>query len=185
MRQHLFAVSALTLLLAACGGMQGGGHSSQRDLPKRERLPDGQRVVFRAHGSGSVTYECDVKEDALRTATWVQSGSATLSGGTFGSNTMRLTMGPGPGMVFDSSDGSSAAGSPASTQPSPRPALDMPYQLVKITGTRGRGILKEVTYVERVDTQGGAQPNRACTSSGSSSRETIRFEADYIFYGER
>ena len=39
-----------------------------------------------------------------------------------------------------------------------------------------------VTYIQRVNTQGGVAPMSTCDATTISKRELVNYQADYIFY---
>ena len=63
-------------------------------------------------------------------------------------------------------------------------AGSIPLQLVKANpamGT-GAGAMQGVTYIQRVNTQGGGAPAAPCTAANLSAKQIVKYQADYIFY---
>ena len=44
------------------------------------------------------------------------------------------------------------------------------------------GMLKDVTYIQRVNTKGGVAPAEACNASIKGTKKTVPYAADYVFY---
>jgi hypothetical protein len=55
----------------------------------------------------------------------------------------------------------------------------IPQLLLQETLTRGDGIFGSVTYVQRLDTTGGAKPSTACSDGQTRG---VPYTADYLFY---
>lgn len=39
-----------------------------------------------------------------------------------------------------------------------------------------------ITYIERINTQGGVAPFDACTATNAGARKMVKYQADYVFY---
>ncbi|MFG2970948.1 DUF3455 domain-containing protein [Streptomyces sp. NPDC048288] len=55
----------------------------------------------------------------------------------------------------------------------------VPELLLKATATRGAGTFEGVTYIQRLDTEGGVAPAAACTGTDQIS---VPYSATYAFY---
>lgn len=42
--------------------------------------------------------------------------------------------------------------------------------------------MKDVTYIQRVNTRGGVAPRTPCDAATQGSRTTVPYAADYVFY---
>ena len=73
-------------------------------------------------------------------------------------------------------DGSSVTAAAAANSPV---SGSIPQLLLKSTGNRGPGLLSAVTYIQRLNTTGGAAPTTACTDGATAS---VRYTADYAFW---
>ena len=61
-------------------------------------------------------------------------------------------------------------------------AGSIPLQLVKANAAMGAGAMQGVTYIQRVATQGGVAPAATCDAGGVGTKQTVQYQADYIFY---
>ncbi|GIF04155.1 DUF3455 domain-containing protein [Actinoplanes siamensis] len=83
----------------------------------------------------------------------------------------------GPAWVSDQ-DGSMVEGlDPVSVQG--QDAADVPQMLYKASGNRGAGLFGPVTYIQRIDTHGGAAPAPSC---GGDAPMAVPFRAVYRFF---
>jgi hypothetical protein len=64
----------------------------------------------------------------------------------------------------------------------PNGTANIPLQLVKANPATGMGSLQGVSYIQRVNTQGGLAPSSACGTSNEGGKEIVRYQADYIFW---
>lgn len=59
---------------------------------------------------------------------------------------------------------------------------DIPLQLVKADPAAGQGLMSGVTYIQRLNTKGGAAPTDPCTAAKAGARMTVPDQADYVFF---
>ena len=82
------------------------------------------------------------------------------------------------GPTWETGDGSKITGKQVGVAPAS--AGNIPFQLVKTEP--GSGALKDVTYIQRVNTKGGVAPSDACTEATKGAKKTVPYSADYVFY---
>ena len=46
----------------------------------------------------------------------------------------------------------------------------------------GSGAMTGVSYIQRLNTQGGVAPATACDAAGKGQRQVVAYQADYVFY---
>ncbi len=171
-------VSALAL--GACTSMPMGSTYSQDTLPESIRVPAGHAVAWETVGSGDITYECRDKANTPGQTEWVFVGPKAVlkdrSGRAVGSYY-------GPPATWESNDGSRLTGTQLAVAPAG--AGNLPYQLVKANPAMGQGALSGVTHIQRVALQGGVAPASECSTGTRGKRETVAYQADYIFWKAR
>jgi hypothetical protein len=59
---------------------------------------------------------------------------------------------------------------------------NLPYQLVKANPAMGSGAMTGVTYIQRVALAGGVAPASGCSVNTKGQRQTVQYQADYIFW---
>ena len=168
-------------LLSACSGMKGPMGMDkpfmQDALPDAVKVPMGNQVALETVAVGQITYECKAKADMPGTFAWMfvgpQADLMNRGGDKVGTYF-------GPPATWVSSDGSKVSG--AQVAVAPAGAGNIPSQLVKTNPAVGMGAMTGITYVQRVATQGGVAPASACDATLAGRKETVKYQADYIFW---
>lgn len=179
----LFAVTAVTAatLLSACAGTMMSTPPmtaySQDMLPAAVQVPTGHRVAMETVGAGEISYECREKAAMAGQHEWVFVGpEATLqdrSGRAIGRYF-------GPPATWALQDGSSLTGTQLAVAPAAPGSI--PLQLVKANPAMGNGALVGVTHIQRVQTRGGVAPALPCGAAEKGKRESVKYQADYVFW---
>lgn len=145
-------------------------------LPEAVRVPAGHvQSGFSVTRGGEITYECRAKKDMADQFEWAfVAPVATLSDGN--KNIGKYYAGP----TWESADGSKVTGKQVAVAPHKAGAI--PLQLVKANPAMGMGAMQGVSYIQRLNTQGGVAPSLPCTSMQSGARQVVSYQADYIFY---
>ena len=146
-------------------------------LPEPVRVPAGQKVRMTATGVGDLSYECREKKDAAGQYEWVFVGPVA----NLMSSDKKVVGKYYAGPTWESADGSKITGKQVAVAPSS--AGNIPYQLVKTEPAMGAGAMNGVTYIQRVNTKGGVAPTMTCDAAGVSKKQTVPYQADYVFYG--
>ncbi len=171
-------VVALALAAAGCASTDQrpttvSGSSST--MPAAIAVPAGNRAALTLVGAGDLTYECRAKADGSGHE-WVFAGpnavlydkDRKVAGKYYG------------GPTWEASDGSKITGKQLAVSPGPAGAI--PLQLVQTTPATGTGAMTGVTYIQRVNTQGGVAPKDACAMGNMGAKQTVKYQADYVFY---
>jgi hypothetical protein len=184
-RWPLTSVLIASAALAACAGT--GSHAdmkppaampySQDALPAPVQVPAGHQVAWETVGVGEITYECRPKTGTPGAYEWFFVGPKaelrSRQGAVLGSYF-------GPPATWAALDGSKLTGTQLAVAPAG--TGNIPLQLVKTNPAMGNGALNGVSHIQRVATQGGVAPALPCTSDGLGRRETVKYQADYIFW---
>lgn len=177
---HVRSLTALaaasTALLSACAGMMAKPFD-QAALPDTVKVPAGHRVAMETVGVGEIVYECRAKADAAGVFEWVFVGPKADLNSRAGT---KLGTYYGPPATWESADGSKITGAQVAVAPSG--TGNIPSQLVKANPATGSGSMSGVTYVQRVATQGGVAPATPCNGSAVGKKETVKYQADYVFW---
>jgi len=169
--------AAAALLLSACGSLPSAPAFSQASLPAAVQVPAGHTVVLETVGVGEVTYACRDKAAAAGQFEWVFVGPKAVLNNRAGQAVGRYY---GPPATWESQDGSKLSGAQLAVAPSTDGNL--PLQLVKTQPAQGQGAMTGVAYIQRVATRGGTAPALACDAASRGRQETVRYQADYIFW---
>ncbi len=178
MKKKLLIVS-LGLAAAGCAthssGPQGGYAAAPMAAPAAIAVPAGNKAVLTLVGAGDLTYECRAKADGSGHE-WAFAGpNAVLY------DTNRQPMGKyygGP--TWEANDGSKVTGKQLAVSPGATGSI--PLQLVQANPATGSGAMTGVTYIQRVNTQGGVAPKDACAMANMGAKQTVKYQADYVFY---
>ncbi len=179
----------------ATGGAGGGGVGGTAWLtlpvvPPALAVPLGATLAIHDHGSGVQIYTCTPSGGAggaagsgadagAITYSWVLKGpDAKL----YDVNSVQVgTHGIGP--EWTSSDGSVVNGTKVEQVNAPATATNaIPWLLLRASSTTGTGVFSNVTYVQRVNTSGGAAPATGCDASTSGTDTSVSYTAEYYFY---
>jgi len=177
MKTVLLIATAAVLGACATSPMMAMKNVDNAALPEAVRVPAGQKQMMSTWATGEITYECREKKDAAGQHEWAFIGPvATL----YASD--RKTVGKYyAGPTWESSDGSKVTGKQVAVAPAG--AGNIPLQLVKAEPAMGSGAMTGVSYIQRVNTKGGVAPANACDAGAKGKRQTVAYEADYVFYG--
>jgi hypothetical protein len=173
------SLSLLVLSLAAGCAMHRPAPSaySQAALPDAVKVPAGHRVLLETVGVGEITYECRDKATTPGAMEWAFIGPSAALNERSGRQVGKYF---GPPATWQAMDGSRITGTQVAVAPAE--AGNIPLQLVKANPAVGEGQMTGVSYVQRVATRGGVAPAMACDAASKGRRETVRYQADYIFY---
>jgi hypothetical protein len=162
-----------TTLLLMCSTVTVAGTAQ---IPAQLTAPAGEKLVLKAHATGSQIYTCKAGADgALQ---WVLKApdadlhdkKGAVIGHHFG----------GPSWKYK--DGSEITGKPSAHVDSPD-AASIPWLLVSVTGHTGEGMFAKVTSIQRINTKGGKPPAASeCDASKSGTESKSTYSADYWFY---
>jgi Protein of unknown function (DUF3455) len=152
------------------------------DLPQK-LVPVGSTLVHFLHARGTQTYECQenpVVDDAgPRTYDWGTSAhNATPEALVYDNcGVAKIHHFAGPTWEWIS-DGSSVKGTKVAAVPM---AGTIPWLLLKASVVTP-GILSDVTFVQRLETTGGAPPKAGCDQEHQGDKMSIPYTAGYYFY---
>lgn len=176
MKRFVFVSVLAPAVLGACaGGMQMNAPSAP--VADAVKVPEGHRVAMQTSGKGEILYECREKKDAAGQFEWTFVGpDATLSDRS-GSVVGKYY---GPPATWESMDGSKVTATQVAV--SPAGSGNIPLQLVKANPATGAGAMQGVTYIQRLATQGGTAPTSPCSVASKGAKQTVKYQADYIFW---
>jgi hypothetical protein len=175
----LVSLIASAAVLSACGSMAPAAMAPKIDnasLPEAVRVPAGQRQTMFTVGKGELTYECRAKKDMPSAMEWAFVGPVAGLTDAGGKAVGKYYAGP----TWESMDGSKVTGKQVAVAPAM--AGSIPLQLVKADPATGMGAMQGVSYIQRLNTQGGVAPAEACSSDKLGQRRVVAYQADYVFY---
>lgn len=175
--RHLLSVVSIAALGACASQAPMMTPYNQASLPDAVKVPAGHMVAMETEAAGDITYQCRAKKDMADQFEWVFAGpSAKLMDRK--SNAVGKYY--GPPATWESLDGSKVTG--AQVAVAPNGEGNIPTQLVKANPAMGAGAMQGVSYIQRVATRGGVAPKSACAKGNEGEKQTVPYQADYIFY---
>jgi hypothetical protein len=164
-----------TTPILAAALFAAAAHAQTMDVPAAVQVPAGQKAAMTWTGTGMLTYECRAKADNAATFEWAFAGpDAKLADAKSMAPMGKYYGGP----TWETHDGAKVTGKQVAVAPAA--AGSIPFQLVKAEG--GTGALKDVTYIQRVNTRGGVAPSMPCDATMKGNKTTVPYSADYVFY---
>lgn len=174
----ILSAIVLTTLTACASQSMKSPMVDNMALPEAVRVPAGaKQAMWTQTQDGRITYECREKSDMAGQYAWAFVGPvATLTNGS-GKAVGKYF---GPPTTWQSTDGSKIGGKQLAV--APNASGNIPLQLVKTEGAMGSGAMSNVTYIQRLKTQGGVAPSASCAMANKGEKKVVDYSADYVFY---
>ena len=167
----LFAISSV---------ISGKEYVPPPKVPEIIRVPDRQMVLLKALAKGVQIYNCKARADDPSKFEWsFKAPDADLTNQD-GKKIAKHYAGP----TWEANDGSKVVGEKKAETPAPRPGA-LPWLLLKAKTNEGTGTFAKVTYIQRVDTEGGVAPTAGCDQAHINTEERVDYRANYYFYVPR
>lgn len=165
-------LASVTLTAALLGSFSLAANANE--VPQDVQVPDGNEIAMETVGVGKITYACEMKDGGHE---WVFKGPDAKLNDADGKQVGSYY---GPPATWESSDGSKITGTQLATAPGGEG--NIPFQLVEANPAEGEGHMNGVTYVQRLNTQGGVAPDMACSAESEGDEEVVEYQADYLFW---
>jgi Protein of unknown function (DUF3455) len=182
MRRLLLAAATIGLLvlipgapLACAQAKDSLQKEAPPDVPDAIQAPAGEAVVLFAHATGSQVYTCQAGTDGKFSWT-LKAPEAELR-----DRNDKVIGQHSAGPTWKLKDGSEVKGKAAAHVDSLDPD-SIPWLLVSAEGHAGKGLLANVTTIQRVHTHGGKPPADGCDESHKDAETKSSYTADYFFY---
>jgi Protein of unknown function (DUF3455) len=150
-------------------------NESAPDVPDAIAAPAGLEVVLFAHASGSQIYSCQGGPDG-KFAWTLKAPDAELK-----DRKDKVIGQHSAGPTWKLKDGSEVTGK-AVTHVDSLDSDSVPWLLVSVVSHAGKGLLTDVTTIQRVHTHGGKPPAEGCDESHKDSETKSSYTADYYFF---
>jgi Protein of unknown function (DUF3455) len=171
-------ILAIGSLIAAIAPLQDAG-KEVNPVPVKLMPPEGQVMLFKAKGVGAQIYVCKAKADDPDRSEWVLKAPDAVLFDERGRRIGRHFAGP-TWEAFD--DGSKVIGELIEKTPAPK-GSDIPWLLLKGKADGGKRRFSKVTYIQRVETEGGIAPSGGCDKVHQGQEVRVKYKATYVFYG--
>jgi hypothetical protein len=170
------AIVGLTLLATPPGNSQADTQKeSPPDVPDAIQVPSREEVVLYAHATGWQVYTCKASADGK--FAWVLKAPDAELHDRKDKVIGRHSEGP----TWKLKDGSEVRGKATAHVDSLDPD-SIPWLRVEVVEHSGKGLLTNVTSIQRIRTQGGQPPAGGCDAAHPAADAKSRYSADYYFY---
>ena len=174
----LFAIFSVILRIGCSTSSQSvGQHVSPPSVPPILQVPDGQTVLLKAHARGVQIYQCVATAADPGKFDWSFKAPEADLANEDGKKIAKHY----PGPTWEANDGSKVVGAVQQKTDAPRPGA-VPWLLLKAKTNEGTGTFARVTYIQRVDTEGGAAPAAGCDQAHVNAEARVDYKANYYFY---
>jgi Protein of unknown function (DUF3455) len=173
--QLWFAMIASLTIMAAFSS--AGAQVRSQKIPDALNVPDAGVLVLKARGEGVQIYQCKATSDAAGAFEWVFEAPEADLVNDSGQRIGKHYGGP----TWEANDGSKVIGQLQQHVDASGPSA-IPWLLLKAKSTPGTGIFKDVSYIQRLDTEGGRAPSSGCDSQNAGAEARIHYAANYYFY---
>jgi len=175
----LVMVTGTALIMAACSTAKPPAKQYSQDLLTESiRVPAGNVVALETTGVGVLNYECRANVAATGQVGWTlvtpKADLIDRTGKTVGTYS-------GPPATWTHMDGSTVTGMQIAIAPAVG-ANNIAIQLSRGTPGMNAGAMQGVTYIQRINTKGGQDITKACSSVDIGDKLTLPYQADYIFW---
>ena len=150
-------------------------HVSPPPVPTIVQVPDGQTVMLKALGKGVQIYECKATAADPGKFEWSFKAPEADLTNKHGKKIAKHYAGP----TWEATDGSKVVGE--KNAEAPRPGA-VPWLLLQAKTHEGTGTFAKVTYIQRVDTEGGVAPAAGCDQAHVDTEARVDYKANYYFY---
>lgn len=168
--------AVLVFLGLLCGSPMANAQKEPRpDVPDAIQAPSGEEVVLFVHASGAQVYTC--KSDSDEKYSWVfKAPEAELM------DRKDKAIGEhSAGPTWKLKDGSQVTGK-ATAHVDSLDSDSIPWLLVNVVDHTGKGLLSNVTTIQRIHTHGGKAPADGCDKAHRDAEMKSNYTADYYFY---
>ena len=167
------AAIAIPLAVVACGSVPSKGTTENTlaasNVPAALAVPSGNKLAFKLRGSGVQNYECRAKAGAPGGHEWTLTGPEAALYDRSDTLVGRHYAGP----TWEYGDDSKVTGKVLADAAAPT-AGSVSWLLLQGTPANRGGVLSGVTYIQRVNTDGGVAPSDACTSATVGTKKGVR-----------
>ena len=145
--------------------------------PAAIAVPAPSKVVLQLRGKGVQIYACRAKPSDGEVFEWALVGPEAELFDAQGRAVLKHSTGP----TWEASDGSRVVGKMEAKADGPDPSA-IPWLLLSAKSQGGAGVLSHVSFVQRVDTQGGKAAPAGCDALHADAERRVEYAATYYFY---
>lgn len=179
---RVLAALVALVMFAALVGLAGsanaqGTPAASGGVPTNLMAPAGSVLLFDLHARGVQIYTCQAKSDDAAAFAWTFKAPEAELFNAQGEVAGHHFAGP----TWQGLDGSAVVGAALERADAPDPG-SIPWLLLGAKEHAGSGAFSTITYVQRLDTVGGAAPSGGCDADHAGDEVRQPYEATYAFY---
>lgn len=175
--EKLASLVALVLLgtILAFAQKDAPTKESAPDVPDAIAVPSGLEPVLFVHAAGTQNYTCQAGADGK--FEWTLKGPEAELKDRKDKAIGEHTAGP----TWKLKDGSEVTGKPVA-QVESLDSDSVPWLLLDVVNNSKKGVLADVTKIQRVHTHGGKPGNDVCDEAHKDTESKSKYTADYYFF---
>ena len=172
-RAPLYVFYATTSLMLLASAASARPRHKDTPIPDAIAVPEGNKLKLSLVGSGVQRYECT---NASGTYAWkfIAPEADLLD------RHERVAGHHSAGPTWQANDGSQVTAK--KTAEATVAADSIPWLLLEAATHTGKGDFDDITFIQRVETEGGLTPAASCSEANSGERADIPYRAVYRFY---
>jgi hypothetical protein len=171
------AMLAVAVLVSLAGSAFAQGTPTAEDVSANLTPPAGSVLLFELDARGVQIYACEANPDDAAAFVWTFKAPEADLFNRRGEVVGHHFAGP----TWQGHDGSAVVGTVLERADSPDPSA-IPWLLLEAKERTGSGAFATITYVQRLDTVGGAAPSEGCDADHAGDEVRQPYEATYAFY---
>lgn len=155
--------------------LQGAAYA-EVEIPEQIKVPEGYSPVLTVHAKGDQIYQCSLNKGEYSWET--QAPDAKLfdeQGKIVGNHTA--------GPLWEYKEGSRVVGRVVK-KIDMAPGSAISWLLVEVISHKGDGLFSNVSFINRINTQGGLPPTSGCDANHLGGEKRVAYTADYVFYSK-
>jgi len=146
-------------------------------VPENLKVPGQNVMLLEAYATGVQIYVCSATAGDPNAYAWTLKAPEAELRNEDGEKIGKHYAGPS----WEGNDGSKVMGEAIESAKAPD-ASAIPWLLLRAKAHDGAGAFSTVTYVQRLETVGGAAPTDGCDQSAVNAERRVDYTATYAFY---
>ncbi|WP_340122924.1 DUF3455 domain-containing protein [Methylobacter svalbardensis] len=155
--------------------LQGAAYA-ETVIPEQIKVPQGYSPLLTVHAKGDQIYQCALKQGEYAWTMLAPDAKLFDEEG-------KLVGNHSAGPLWEYKEGSRVVGRVVN-KIDMAPGKAISWLLVEVISHQGDGLFSDVSFINRVNTDGGLPPVSGCNSNHLGSEKRAAYTADYIFYGK-
>ena len=148
--------------------------SAEPAIPEQIQVPGGNKIMMTVHAKGDQIYQCTLDQGNY---SWVVLAPDARLYDEQGSVVGNHYSGP----IWEYKEGSRVVGR-VLKKADVTPETSISWLLVEVVAHKDKGLLSDVSFINRINTHGGLAPKSGCDANHLGGEKRVPYTADYVFY---